>query len=227
MLVQPNEIIALVGENGAGKTTLAKLLCRLYDPQSGSILWDGQDFRQLDLEQLHSRLAVVMQDYAHFPVTLRENVGLGYLPALQDDLAIDEALRKAGISQLVEYLKQGLETPLGKQLEGGVDLSGGQWQRIAIARSLIRLSTAELLIFDEPTAALDPKTEYEIYQIFRQIAFGKMAVAITHRLALAKLADRIVVLENGNIVEVGTHQELMAMSGHYYLMFTRQASSYQ
>jgi ATP-binding cassette subfamily B protein len=227
LTIQPNETIALVGENGAGKTTLAKLLCRLYDPLSGRILWNGRDLREIELDELYARIAVVMQDYARFPATVRENVGFGYLPSLQDDRAIKDALIAAGIIKTVENFPQGLEMPLGRQLEGGVDLSEGQWQRIAIARALMRLSPAELLIFDEPTGALDPKTEHEIYQLFGKIATDKIAVVISHRLALAKLADRIIVLENGKIIETGTHQELMARGGQYHLMFTRQASSYQ
>jgi ATP-binding cassette subfamily B protein len=197
--IQPNEMIALVGENGGGKTTLAKLLCRLYDPTSGNILWNGQDVRELDLDELRSRIAVVMQDYARFPATVRENVSFGYLPLLHDDFALKQVIQEVGITKMISHLPQGLETPLGKQLEGGVDLSGGQWQKIALARSLMRLFTAELLIFDEPTAALDPKTEYEIYNIFRSIASGRISVIVSHRLALAKLADRIFVLENGKI----------------------------
>ena len=226
LTIQPNEMIALVGENGAGKTTLAKLMCRLYDPQWGKILWNGRDLRELDLKQLYSRIAVIMQDYARFPTTVRENVGFGYLPSMLDDTALNNAIQKAEIVKAIANLPQGLETPLGKQLEGGVDLSEGQWQRIAIARSLMRLSSVELLIFDEPTAALDPKTEHEIYQLFGTITSNKIAVVISHRLALAKLADRIVVLENGKIIETGTHEQLMAMGGQYHLMFTRQASNY-
>ena len=227
LTVQPNEMVALVGENGAGKTTLAKLLCRLYDPDRGEILWNGRNLREFDLQELRSRIAVLMQDYARFPATVRENVGFGYLPASGDDRAIRAAIGKASIAQLVEHLPQGLETPLGKQLEGGVNLSAGQWQKIAIARSLMRLPTAGLLIFDEPVAAIDPKTEHEIYQLFRTIASNRIAVVISHRLALAKLANRIVVLENGKIIETGTHDELMALGGQYHFMFTRQASSYQ
>ncbi len=220
-------MIALVGENGAGKTTLAKLICRLYDPTEGNIFWARQNLRQLDLKQLYSRIAVIMQDYARFPTTVRENIGFGYLHLLENDRAINQAVNKAEIARAIAKLPQDLDTLLGKQLEGGVDLSEGQWQRIAIARSLMRLSSVELLIFDEPTAALDPKTEHEIYQLFRRIATGKIAIVISHRLALAKMADRIIVLENGEIIETGTHEQLMAINGQYHLMFTRQASNYQ
>lgn len=224
--IQPGEMIALVGENGAGKTTLAKLLCRLYDPTQGSIYWNEQDFCTLQLQDLRSRIAVVMQDYAHFPATLRENVGWGFLSKLSEDGAIQTVLQEAGLAHLSSDLAQGLETPLGKQLEHGIDLSGGQWQRVAIARALIRLSQAELLVFDEPTAALDPKNEHEIYQIFRAIAKGRMTVVVSHRLALAKIADRIIVLEHGKIVEEGNHEQLMAIAGVYHTMFSRQMNSY-
>ncbi|WP_416668581.1 ABC transporter ATP-binding protein [Egbenema bharatensis] len=226
LTIQPGEMVALVGENGAGKTTLAKLLCRLYDPSQGSVYWNEQDYRTLNLDDLRSRIAVVMQDYAHFPATLRENVGWGFLPKLTEDEAVQTVLQEAGLGYLSTELAHGLETPLGKQLEGGIDLSGGQWQRVAIARSLIRLSQAELLVFDEPTAALDPKNEHEIYQIFRTIAKGRMTVVVSHRLALAKMADRIIVLEHGKIVEAGSHEALMEQAGVYHTMFTRQMSSY-
>lgn len=226
LTINPGEMLVLVGENGAGKTTLGKLLGRLYDPTSGTIDWNGKDLRSYPLAYVRSRIAVVMQDYARFPSTVRENVGFGDLLSLSDDTAINEAISEAGISAKVNSLAAGLETPLGKQLEDGIDLSGGQWQRIAIARALMRLSTAEVLIFDEPTAALDPKTEHEIYSIFRQIAAGKTTVVISHRLGLAKIADRIAVMENGKIAEIGTHDELIESNGIYCSMFTRQASSY-
>lgn len=226
LTINPGEMLVLVGENGAGKTTLGKLLGRLYDPTGGSIAWNGKDLRSLPLAYVRSRIAVVMQDYARFPSTVRENVGFGDLLSLSDDTAINEAISEAGISAKVNTLSAGLETPLGKQLEDGIDLSGGQWQRIAIARALMRLDTAEVLIFDEPTAALDPKTEHEIYSIFRQIAAGKTTIVISHRLGLAKIADRIAVMENGKIAEIGTHDELIASNGIYCSMFTRQASSY-
>ena len=226
LTINPGEMLVLVGENGAGKTTLGKLLGRLYDPTSGTIDWNGKDLRSYSLAYVRSRIAVVMQDYARFPSTVRENVGFGDLLSLSDDTAINQAISEAGISAKVNSLAAGLETPLGKQLEDGIDLSGGQWQRIAIARALMRLSTAEVLIFDEPTAALDPKTEHEIYSIFRQIAAGKTTIVISHRLGLAKIADRIAVMENGKIAEIGTHDELIASNGIYCSMFTRQASSY-
>lgn len=224
--IAPGEMVALVGENGAGKTTLAKLLCRLYDPTAGRILWNGQDLKLLSLEDLRSRITVIMQDYARFPATLRENVGWGYLPHLQQDSALLASLQEAGIGSLPMSLAQGLDTPLGRQLEEGTELSGGQWQRVAIARALMRLDQAELLVFDEPTSALDPKNEQEIYAIFRQIAQRRMTVVVSHRMALAKLCDRILVLEQGRVIEAGSHAELMAQQGQYHSLFSRQASSY-
>jgi ATP-binding cassette subfamily B protein len=226
LTINSGEMLVVVGENGAGKTTLGKLLGRLYDPTAGAIEWNGQDLRNYSLEEVRSRIAVVMQDYARFPTTVKENVGFGNLLSLPDDVAINAAISEAGIAAKVNSLEKGLDTPLGKQLEDGIDLSGGQWQRIAIARALMRLSSVEMLIFDEPTAALDPKTEHEIYNIFRQIAVGKTTIVISHRLGLAKIADRIAVMENGKIVEIGNHDELIAANGIYCAMFTRQASSY-
>lgn len=226
LTIQPGEMVALVGENGAGKTTLAKLMCRLYDPSAGSIYWGKTDFRSLNLDDLRAKIAVVMQDYARFPTSLRENVGWGNAAQDPETTTVLKALENAGLAYLANNLDSGLETLLGKQLKDGTDLSGGQWQRVAIARALMRISNAELLIFDEPTAALDPKNEHEIYQIFRQIAQGRMSIVVSHRLALAKMADRIVVMEQGEIIEMGSHAELMTQQGTYHLMFSRQKSSY-
>ncbi|WP_373539108.1 ABC transporter ATP-binding protein [Chamaesiphon sp.] len=225
--ILPGEMLVLVGENGAGKTTLAKLLCRFYDPQQGQIIWNGRDLKSLSLTDLRSHLAVVMQDYAHFPANLRENVGWGYLPKSADNPAIQAALQKVGMMSLIDSLDKGLETPLSRQFEHGIDLSGGQWQRIAIARALLRLSEAELVIFDEPTAAIDPKNEHDIYEILRGITKERMSVVISHRLGLAKIADRVIVMEHGRIVEEGSHEELMLQGGRYHTMFTRQMSYYQ
>ena len=225
--ILPGEMLVLVGENGSGKTTLSKLLCRFYDPQQGQIMWNGRDLKSLSLTDLRSCLAVVTQDYAHFPANLRENVGWGYLPKLADDTAIQAALQKVGMMSLLDSSDKGLETPLSKQFEGGIDLSGGQWQRIAIARALLRLSEAQLVIFDEPTAAIDPKNEHDIYEILRGITKERMSVVISHRLGLAKIADRVIVMEHGRIVEEGSHDQLMLQGGRYHTMFVRQMSYYQ
>ncbi len=226
LTIKPGETVAIVGKNGAGKTTLMKLICRLYDPQKGSIGWDGKDIRSIELETLRRNIAVVMQDYAKFPTTARENIGFGLLEKLNDDPAIMDAAEKSGLRSAFESLPDSLETPLTKQLENGTELSGGQWQRVALARALIRHSQAKLLILDEPTAALDPTIEHEIYNLFREMARNKMAVIISHRLALARTADKIIVIDEGEVVETGPHDELMAMNGLYCQMFTLQASGY-
>ncbi len=224
--VKPGEIVVLVGENGAGKTTLTKLLCRLYDPDAGDITWDGRNLRSLDIHELRERIAVVVQDYSRFPVTARENIGFGDLSQLDDDGALLGVAREVGLEKTIEELPHGLDTPLGTMLEGGTDLSGGQWQRFAIARALLRQPKAELVVLDEPTAAIDPQSEHKVFEVLRTMAQGKMALVVSHRLSLARASDRIVVLDGGRIVEEGTHDELMAMRGLYHTMFTRQASSY-
>ena len=226
LTIQDNEIIALVGNNAAGKTTLTKLLCRLYDPTEGQILWNQQNIKSIELEQHHRRIATVLQDYAQFPATLRENIAFGNLDLYDQDKAIWKTLEQVNLASSLKWLPHPLETPLGRELEQGIELSGGQWQRLAIARALIRLSQAELLILDEPTAALDANIEERIYELFQEICLNKMTIFISHRLALCKLAHRIVVLEKGQIIEIGNHNELIAEQGQYYKMFKLQANRY-
>jgi ATP-binding cassette subfamily B protein len=223
--IEAGETVVIVGENGAGKTTLAKLLCRLYAPSEGAILLNRRDYRLIELDRFRREVAAVFQDFARFPATLRENIGFGNLSDLGDDERVRLAASQMGLTGLIETLPKQLDTPLSKELEEGVDLSGGQWQRVAIARALMR-SDAKLVIFDEPTASLDPRTEFEALSVFREMVRTKTAVIISHRLALARIATTVVVMEQGKIIERGTHMELMQAGGRYAEMFTRQASSY-
>ncbi|QYO63221.1 ABC transporter ATP-binding protein [Leptolyngbya sp. 7M] len=206
--LRPGETVALVGENGAGKSTIVKLLTRLYDPTAGVIKVDDRDLKSLDLESWRQQIAVVFQDFGHYSLTLHENIALGNLNLLDQLEPIKEAGRKAGLTELADSLPNGYHTLLSKQF-GGTELSGGQWQKIALARSFTR-GDSELLILDEPTAALDPRSEFEIYQKFVELAQNKITLIITHRLASVSMADRILVLKNGQIVEEGTHQSLLS-----------------
>ncbi|MGA1622745.1 MAG: ABC transporter ATP-binding protein [Synechocystis sp.] len=224
--IHPGEVIAIVGENGAGKTTLIKLLCRFYDLRQGEILWNGININTLDYDDLYQRIAVIFQDYAQFPASLRENIAFGNLGLLSKDPALLTLLHQVGLNEAGRSLPLGLETPLGRALENGVELSGGQWQRVAIARALSRIETTELLIFDEPTAALDSQAEDQIFKLLKAISRDRMTVIISHRLALCRLADRILVMDQGNIIEAGSHQDLMAQRGRYYQMFSLQAAHY-
>lgn len=226
LTINHGEMVVIVGENGAGKTTLSKLISRLYDPSEGTIKWNGVDIKQLPLDDLREKIAVVNQDYARFPTSARENIAFGSLSHLQEDEIILGAAEGAGLKNVLERLDDGLDTPLSKQLDNGIDLSGGQWQRISIARALIREVQSEILLLDEPTASLDPNTEHEIFHILSEMAKDKIAIVISHRLALARKADKVVVMEKGEIVEIGSHEELMKKEGLYYALFTRQASSY-
>jgi len=224
LAIKPGEVLLLVGENGAGKTTLTKLMSRLYDPDAGEITWGGTNLKCVDIKELRERIAVVVQDYSRFPVTARDNIGFGDLAKLHDDSALLLVAQEVGLD--IAELPLGLDTPLSKMLEQGTDLSVGEWQKIAIARALLRHTKAELVLLDEPTAAIDPQSEHRILEILRKFVGGKMAIVVSHRLSLARIADRIAVLNSGRIVEQGTHAELMALGGLYYDMFTRQASSY-
>lgn len=222
--VGQGETIALVGENGAGKTTLVKLLARLYDPTEGEIRVDGTDLRSIDLENHYRQVGVVFQDFAHYDLTARENIAFGQIERLNELDQIRHAARMGGALELIEGLPFGFDTILGTRFQGGVDLSGGEWQKIALGRAFMR--EAGLLILDEPTAALDAKTENEVYTRFAQLTHGKTTLFVTHRLASVRMAHKILVLKDGCLVEVGNHAELMARGGEYASMYTLQARRY-
>ncbi|NGP46771.1 ATP-binding cassette domain-containing protein [Bacillaceae bacterium SIJ1] len=224
--IKKGEMVVIVGDNGAGKSTLAKLITRMYDPSKGQIIFNGTDIKEFNIEEYRKNLAVVNQDFSRFPNTARENIGFGDLSNINDDHDIYKAAEGAGIRELLENLEYDLDTPLTKQLDKGIDLSGGQWQRISIARALMRKDQSEIVILDEPTASLDPNTEYDIFNILKEMAKESIAIVISHRLALATMADYIVVMKDGKIIEFGDHQELMEERGEYYSQFTKQSSSY-
>jgi ATP-binding cassette subfamily B protein len=218
-----DEKIALIGENGQGKTTIVKLLTRLYDPTEGRILLDGVDLRDYSIEDLHREIGVIFQDFVHYEMTARRNIEVGRLGASEAD--ISEAARKSLAEETVGRLPQGLDQLLGRRFEGGVDLSGGEWQRMALARAYLR--DAQILVLDEPTAALDARSEHEIFQRFAELTEGRMALLISHRFSTVKMADRILVLADGRIAEQGNHASLQALGGQYAAMFELQASSYR
>ena len=222
--LHPGETVALVGENGAGKTTLVKLLTRLYDPTEGAILVDGVDLKELDLDAWRRQIAAVFQDFGRYALTVGENIALGDIEALDDPERLRSAVKKAGIAELVERFPTGENTPLGKQF-GGTELSGGEWQKLALARAFVR-EEAQLLILDEPTAALDPRSEYEVYRRFVELSQGKTTLLITHRLASVRMADRILVLKAGRLIEEGTHEELLQRAGEYATLWGMQVQQY-
>lgn len=222
--IDPGESIALVGLNGAGKTTFLKLLTRLYDVDSGMITIDGISLPEIELSELHGNIGVLNQDFARYQLSAGDNIGFGNLKQRENQLRIEQAALNSGADRVVETLKSGYQTRLGKMFKGGVDLSGGQWQKIGMARAF--MSDAPILILDEPTAALDAIAEYELFEKFRALTAGKMTFFVSHRFSTVQLADRIVVLENSQIIEVGSHQELMTQNGLYAEMFNLQASSY-
>ncbi len=223
--VAPGEAVAIVGENGSGKTTLVKLLCRLYDPDSGRVCMDGVDVRELDLTQLRREVSVIFQDYVHYDLSARENIWVGHTLLDENDPAIVQAARRSGAHEVIGKLPQNYETLLGRQFEGGEELSIGQWQKIALARAFLRPS--QLIVLDEPTSALDPRAEAEVFDKFRELVAGQAAILISHRLSTVKMADRICVMQNGRIVEDGPHDELMARGGVYADLFERQARAYK
>jgi ATP-binding cassette subfamily B protein len=222
--LEQGERIALIGQNGEGKTTLVKLLTRLYDPTEGRILLDGVDLRDYSIEDLHSQIGVIFQDFMRYEMTARENIAVGDIKLAQNG-AVYQAARKSMADEVIEKLPKGYEQLLGLRFEGGVDLSGGEWQKIALARAYFR--DAQLVILDEPTASLDARSEYEVFQRFAELTAGKTALLISHRFSTVRMADRIVVLENGKIAEQGSHSQLLTLGGRYAAMFELQASSYR
>ena len=223
--IGPGERIAFVGENGAGKTTLVKLLTRLYDPTEGRILLDGVDLRAYDLEGLRRAVGVIFQDFFRYDLKARENISVGWIDALDDEQRIVESARKSLAADVIAGLDAGYEQMLGRRFDGGANLSGGEWQKIALARAYMR--DAQVLVLDEPTAALDARAEFQVFQRFTDLTTGKMAVLISHRFSTVRMADRILVLEGGRVVEDGSHDELVRLGGQYAELFGLQAAGYR
>ena len=219
------EKIALVGENGAGKTTLVKLLARLYEPTEGRILLDGVDLRDYSVEELRHEIGVIFQDYMRYDMLATENIGFGRIDQAADEARIERSAEKSLAAPVIEKLPKNYRQMLGRRFEGGVDLSTGQWQKIALARAYMR--DAQILILDEPTASLDARAEFEVYQRFVELTAGKMAILISHRFSTVRMADRILVLEKGFIAEQGSHRELLALGGKYAELFELQAAGYR
>jgi len=223
--LRAGEVLALVGENGAGKTTLVKLLSRLYDPDEGRILLDGHPLQEYDLDELRLNIGVIFQDFVRYYLSAADNIAVGRIDARDDQPRIADAARRSLADEVIEKLPEGYEQMLGKLFKSGVDLSGGEWQKIAIARAYMR--DAPLLVLDEPTAALDARSEFEVFQRFKELSQGKTAVIISHRFSTVRMADRIMVLDDGQVEEVGSHDELLARGGHYAELFELQAAGYR
>jgi ATP-binding cassette, subfamily B, bacterial len=225
LFLKPDERIALIGENGEGKTTIVKLLTRLYDPTAGQILLDGVDLREYDLDDYASNIAVIFQDFMRYDMTAWENIAVGQIGARENLDKVELAAKKSLAEGVIQKLPNGYDQMLGRRFETGVDLSGGEWQKVALARAYLR--DAQILVLDEPTAALDARSEHEVFERFAELTRGKMALLISHRFSTVKMADRIIVLEKGVIAEQGRHEQLMAHGGRYAEMFELQASSYR
>lgn len=226
VFIPRGESLALVGENGAGKTTFIKLLTRLYEPTEGRILLDGRDLRDFDAGALRARVGVIFQDFNQYQFVLRENVGTGSVEHIEDRPRVERAVERGGAQELVASLTQGLETQLGRWFKGGAELSGGQWQKVALARAFMR-EEADILVLDEPTAALDAAAEHAVFERFRKLTHGRTAILISHRFPTVRMADRILVIEHGRIVEQGTHEHLLKEGGRYARLFALQAEGYR
>lgn len=223
--IPKGESVAVVGSNGAGKSTLIKLLCGLYQPTEGQIYLDGKNLKAWPADQLLKRMSLVFQDFNKYQLSLQENVGVGQADFLEDEAHVASAMQRAGAADLLAQMPQGLQSSLGNWFKGGVELSGGQWQKIAVSRAFMR-EEADILILDEPTAALDPEAESAAFQKFHDLTKGKTSLIISHRFPIARLADHIVVIEKGEVLEEGSHQELMAAGGRYAQLFHLQAKGY-
>jgi ATP-binding cassette subfamily B protein len=219
------EVLALVGENGAGKTTLVKLLARLYDPVEGRILLDGHDLREYDLDALRGNMGVIFQDFVRYNLSAGDNIAVGKIAAREDLARIERAAKRSQADEVIAKLPGGYQQMIGKRFKDGIELSGGEWQKIAIARAYMR--EAAVLILDEPTAALDARSEFEVFQRFKELSSGKTAILISHRFSSVRMADRILVLAEGQIEAAGTHDELLAQSGRYSELFELQAAGYR
>ncbi len=223
--LQPGERVALIGENGQGKTTVVKLITRLYDPTEGQILLDGVDLREYSLEDLYREIGVIFQDFMRYELKARENIAIGRVEEINNLALLKMAARKSMADTVIARLPRGYDQMLGGRFDGGLDLSGGEWQKVALARAYLR--DAQLLILDEPTAALDARSEFEVFRRFAELTTGKMALFISHRFSTVRMADRIVVLDKGRIAEEGSHDQLASLGGRYAEMFEMQAASYR
>jgi ATP-binding cassette subfamily B protein len=233
LALKPGERVALVGENGAGKTTITKLMARLYDPTEGRITLDGVDLKEYDLVSLRHAIGVIFQDFVRYDMRFDENIGVGEIDSVRAELdknngtpaSITNAAENSLAASLLPRFTKGYQQMLGRRFEEGVDLSGGEWQKIALARAYIR--DAQVLILDEPTAALDARAEYEVFMRFSELVAGRMAVLISHRFSTVRMADRIIVLRHGKVEEQGSHEELLAAHGLYEELFAMQAAGYR
>ncbi len=222
--LNPGEKLALVGENGAGKTTLVKLLACLYKPTEGRILIDGIDILDYQLADLRANIGIIFQDYIRYEMTVSDNIAVGDIENIDDKEAIQIASEMSMANELITQLPNGFEQVLGKRFKEGTELSGGQWQKIALARAYMR--DAQLIVLDEPTSALDARAEHQVFQRFSELIHGKMAVLISHRFSTVRMADRILFLEKGKLIEFGSHAELLNIDGKYAELFQLQAQGY-